>query len=369
MHLKYRNINDAFRGLVGGIHSGKIPTYVCASRYGEVAQVEEPVILTYSRPLERVLFNAARDVNPFSLLYESLWMLDGRNDVAPLTYYTKRFAEFSDDRETFNGAYGARWRRAEHFEWSDTGDAYRSEVVDQLQVLIDHLRAKPESRRAVLQMWNVEDDLLKIDSSRDVCCNLSVCFSVEQGRGDNPEFLNMTVFNRSNDLIWGVLGANYVTFSVLQEYVAAHLGLKVGVYNQVTNNLHVYTERFEAEKWLACATSGDARHYESLPLVANPKRFDAEMPEFVERHSRDAMAKEYREPFLRGVAQPMCIAFHHYKRGDLESALDVAAKIEADDWRIVCCAWLERRQERRKANRPTPPPSETVHGYDPDLAV
>ena len=38
-----------------------------------------------------------------------------------------------------------------------------------------------ESRRAVLQMWNVEDDLLKVDSSRDVCCNLSVLFTVERG--------------------------------------------------------------------------------------------------------------------------------------------------------------------------------------------
>jgi hypothetical protein len=35
----------------------------------------------------------------------------------------------------------------------------------------------------------------------------------------------MTVTNRSNDLCWGMLGANYVHFTILQEYLAARLGV------------------------------------------------------------------------------------------------------------------------------------------------
>src|SRR5215510_914392 len=102
MEFRFRNVNDAFAGLVEGIHSGTIRTEVEPSRYGEVIAVPEPVLLTYTHPWERVLFNAARDANPFALLYEALWMLAGRNDVAPLAYYTKRFREFSDDGETLN---------------------------------------------------------------------------------------------------------------------------------------------------------------------------------------------------------------------------------------------------------------------------
>src|SRR5437868_2351537 len=385
MHLKTRNINTAFKELVEGIHSGTIPTQVVASRAGEVAAVEEPVIVSYSNPKERVLFNPYRDCNVYFHLYEALWMLAGRNDVAPLQYYCSRMKEFSDDGETFNGAYGYRWRHASEVTVGE--DYYQTadwKPIDQIEILIKHLKRKPESRRAVLQMWNVEDDLLKIDLSRDICCNLSALLSTEQGVcdyckgtgiidiGDNerierscpvcegkplyPKYLNITVFNRSNDMIWVLLGANIVHFSVLLEYVAARLGLGVGAYHQVTNNMHVYTERWEPEKWLQADEDLLYSWYQSLfpprlvPLVKDPATFDKELPEFAERHSKDAIAGEYAEPFLAQVAQPMMIAFHHYKRGALGDALRVIESVAADDWRLAGKQWLERRFNKRKKN-------------------
>lgn len=259
MHLHTRNVNTAFKTLVAGFR-GKPPYDTDGmkpfsdkcwanvvrrnSRNGPVLVIDEPVTITYSHPTERVLFNQARDANPFMHLYESLWMLAGRNDVAPLAYYAKNFLNYSDDGKTLNGAYGYRWRHAERYEWSNPTDLYRSENVDQLKILIDHLKADPTSRRAVLQMWNVEDDLLKIGlkeitteankqyrtfspPSRDVCCNLSVMFSLREivtnnvGKmsaaalesGAREEVTNcvldMTVTNRSNDLVWGCLGSDY----------------------------------------------------------------------------------------------------------------------------------------------------------------
>src|SRR3990170_4411256 len=100
MHLKYRNCNDAFRGIVSGIHSGVIRTNAVPSRVGECLMVEEPVIVSYDQPRERVLFNQARDANPFFHLYESLWMLAGRNDVASLAYYNSKISQYSDDEKT-----------------------------------------------------------------------------------------------------------------------------------------------------------------------------------------------------------------------------------------------------------------------------
>lgn len=403
MHFKTTNINTAFQTLVAGIHSGEIPTSVMASRYGEVMAIEEPVTVTYQKPLERCLFNQARDVNPFALLYESLWMIAGRNDVAPLTYYTPRFKEFSDNGETLNGAYGYRWRFSdqtadiEGIQGKDTIDP-----VDQIKVIIDHLRCKPASRRAVLQIWNVEADLLKIDTSRDVCCNLSVLFSVEMGRcplcngnylppgkhtvfgfepivpglicpgcngkpHEQPRYLNMTVMNRSNDLVWGMLGANYVTFSVLQEYMAAHLGLEVGVYHQISNNLHVYTNNWQPEKWLADKTphfynDADVTDYDwawgsdfgvHLPLVKDPTQFDKELSLLVEHFNgilkTDSRIDELCEPFLRKVAGPMFRAFQLYKHKELETAIRMCDLIKADDWRMICTNWLKRREAKRAA--------------------
>jgi thymidylate synthase len=314
MHFKYRNINDAFDGFVYLFNFPRPQSSIQRrlSRNGGVLVVDEPVLATYSHPMERVLFNRARDANPFFHLYHSLWMLVGRQDVAPLTYYNRRMAEFSDDGETLNGAYGYRWRYIK----IDEGIKH-IRIVDQLKLLIDHLKSKPNSRRAVLQMWNVEDDLLRIDSSKDVCCNLSVMFSLREVECD-PDFgdvrtyttkvLDMTVANRSNDMVWGMLGEDYMTFSVLQEYVAAHLEVQVGVYNHFTNNLHVYLDNWRPEEWLrsnpgflanSVADWGAPYPTKLFPLVEDPAVFDREIVEFIERHNRDSMAVNYKEPFLQ----------------------------------------------------------------------
>lgn len=382
MHLKFRNVNDAFTGIVEGIHRGTIPTSVNPSRNGEVLVIEEPVIITYSHPRERVLFNSARDANPFFHLYEALWMLAGRNDLKPLEYYVSTFGQFSDDGKTLNGAYGYRWRHAKGPSLREQGirsldlhpivDRTQPTEVDQLAVLIDHLRSNPFSRRAVLQMWNVEDDLLKIDSSKDVCCNLSVLFSVETGPcrecegagytrcagpGDNglgyencercggtpndqPHYLNMTVFNRSNDTILGALGANVVHFSFLQEYMACCLGLEVGKYNQVSNNLHVYTNNWKPEEWLERRDPPiSSIGMTTVPLVHDPATFDREVQDFI-----DDPEAHYNEPFLRTVAAPMCLAFRHHKERNYGLALEAMRYVVADDWRIAGTAWIERRQ-------------------------
>lgn len=416
MHLKCRNVNDAFRILVGEIRESsqhrswpppvEPPIVRRPSRNGPVLMIDEPVLITYTHPRERVLFNTARDANPFFHLYEALWMLAGRNDVAPLAYYNKRMAEFSDNGTTLNGAYGYRWRKAKTAglvvntyrderdgggltgPGTQTNRVVQRVDVDQLDLLVNHLKADPTSRRAVLQMWNVEDDLLKIGPSnvcrrnhkdkeqgdlclsrghdlypysKDVCCNLSVMFALreeESGPTEVPpmersmpvirrRFLDMTVTNRSNDLIWGLIGANYVHFTFLQEYLAARLGVEVGRYHHFTNNLHVYESNWKPDEWLKDRGYPFPEEYSPVPLVSDPAAFDRELVEFVERHSEDNFAGDYTEPFLADVAQPLCVAWHHYKRGDLRSALAVCDTTQVDDWRIAARAWIERRVARR----------------------
>lgn len=424
MHLSTRNVNTAFTELVKFFDDGAKnrtetffrginPIVRRTSRNGPVLMIDEPVTITYEKPLERVLFNPARDANPFALLYESLWMLAGRNDVVPLVYYTRRMTDYSDDGKTLNGAYGYRWRQALRNDNFDPmmGHIGPSEYkIDQLDILVTHLKADPTSRRAVLQMWNVEDDLLKIGGtelvrdwkndwgsyptmsaykpntgSKDVCCNLSVIFSVRhmddgtmtfKERRENPlvpipgtekigrDCLDMTVFNRSNDLVWGLLGANYVTFSVLQEYMSARLGVVVGRYHHVTNNLHVYTETnsgFKPNEWLAAEehlnrhTSDYGERDElgspngpmkTLPLVRDPETFEKELPAFVETWANpdnvEDPLRKWDEPFLQTVAGPMLTAFQSHKR-NAATTFEWANRIAADDWRIAATNWLQRR--------------------------
>lgn len=404
MEKRYRNVNQAFFGLVRDLQKGSINTRVEESRNGPVIQIDEPAMITYEKPLERVLFNQDRDVNPFFSVYESLWMLAGRNDVASVAYYAANMKNYSDDGKTLNGAYGYRWRNY------STPDAPQTDYigiqVDQLDVIVKHLKEKPNSRRVVLQMWNVEDDLLKIDNGKDVCCNLNVLFSLRvipscctertnakpnDGRNIEMDFrcsidaghtgphqsgcapwgdggspivrvLDMTVLNRSNDLVWGMLGANYVHFSFLQEYMAARLGVEVGRYTQFSNNLHVYTENnsgFHPEKWLA---NGVQDLYSEtspinlchVPLVRDPVMFDREVKEFVELHKNDQQAngaESWNEPFLHSVAQPMMQAFHLHKQRLYNFALEHCSHIQPLDWRTVATNWINKRKANYEAKK------------------
>lgn len=322
--------------------------------------------MTYAHPRERVLFNAARDANPFFALYESLWMLAGRDDVAPLAYYCSRMKEFSDDGSRLNGAYGSRWRS---YPRRSDEDECEEGPVDQLNLLVEHLKANPDSRRAVLQMWNVEDGLLKVGESKDVCCNLSVLFvlrRVNTGPGDYGDewitYLDMTVLNRSNDLVWGLTGANAVHFAFLQEYLAARLRVEVGVYRHFTNNLHVYTSNWKPEEWLKEGTSGliynGDGYWRGVALVRDPEVFERELPDFVESHKgphgMTPLTGKWSEPFLKDVADPLLTAFHFHKSKAPAMAIEAANSIPAGDWRIAATAWLKRRQERRGLHAANP---------------
>ena len=51
------------------------------TRNGLVKEFISPVAITYNKPLERVLFYPERDANPVFHFMESLWMLNGNNDL------------------------------------------------------------------------------------------------------------------------------------------------------------------------------------------------------------------------------------------------------------------------------------------------
>ena len=194
------------------------------SRNGPVIMVPGGVTTVYSHPEERVVFWPQRDANPAFHLYEALWMLDGRSDVEGLARYVKQVRQYSDDGITFHGAYGNRWR-----EWFGR---------DQLEEIASALRANPDDRRQVLQMWSANSDLGR--DGKDVPCNLTATF-----QRNEDGLLDLTVFCRSNDIIWGCYGANAVHFSILLEYMASQIRCPVGTYTQVSVNWHAYVDKYE----------------------------------------------------------------------------------------------------------------------------
>lgn len=308
------------------------------TRYGPVLVMESPVTTVYRRPLERVIFYPGRDANPFFHLMEALWMLAGRNDVAWPYMFAKKMLEFSDDGETFHGAYGYRWRR--HF---GLGGPFGG--LDQLSMIIQGLKKHPECRRQILQMWDPLVDLGR--NGKDVPCNTTAHFQVNTWGA-----LDMTVFCRSNDIIWGCYGANVVHFSILQEYMAAKIGVPVGSYWQISDNWHAYIEVLEKTDVTEMENPYATEKVAPFPLI-NPNhvdKWDGQLKMFMEEP--DAIGN--MDPFFRHVARPIYKAWEAYQEGEgsqkYGEAFKHLANCKATDWRGACDAWILRRHQRQMGN-------------------
>ncbi len=326
--IKVRNVHDALPRAITELKKEGIQR---ESRNGPVLVFNEPVTTVYEKPLERVIFHEDRDANPYFHLMESLWMLGGRNDVAFVQYYASNMKSYSDNGKTFHAAYGHRWRK--HFS------------RDQLKVVIEALKKNPDDRRVVLSMWDCESDLGF--EGKDFPCNLQAIFS----RGIEGE-LNMTVTNRSNDIVWGAYGANAVHFSYLMEYIAAGIGCKVGKYYQMSNNLHAYLDTYKKVKDVKIGSNPYDEGIEHFPLVSIPLgTWDQDLQMFLD----NGPIVGFRDPFFRRVVTPMYYSYAAFKKKDdpdrFEKALDIINQCQDTAWKAACIMWLARRKKNAENSK------------------
>lgn len=341
MHLIVaRNVNDALRL---GLQLLQNEGHHRPSRAGDVLLADGPVTTLYERPTERVLFSPIRDANPFFHFMEGLWMIAGRNDVAWISQFNSTIEQFSDDGKTFHGAYGYRWRH--HFgfeELVETTDGMvpKKDSFDQIHFIIELLKMNPNDRRIVLQMWDVHTDLGQ--QGKDFPCNTQILFRVALDGS-----LDMTVINRSNDMIWGAYGANAVHMSMLQEYVAGCIGIPVGRYWQMSNNFHAYTKVYDKTLPILAA-EGDTCRYELDGVEGHPmintdkKTWDEDLSIFMS----DGPIIGFRDRFFRRVATPIYIAWKAWKAKDPQAALQALSNCSAMDWRFACEEWINRRMSK-----------------------
>jgi len=337
MHvLRVRNVNGA---LPQGIHLLNDMGHWQDSRNGRVRVCPVPVTTLYESPINRVIVNPVRDANPFFHLFESLWMLAGRNDLKYVEQFAANMRTYSDDGETMWGAYGWRWRSFFN-------------GVDQLSWVISRLKKDHNDRRVVLQMWDGETDPgVAEQGGKDVPCNLTAHFQMDPNGA-----LNMTVFNRSNDIIWGAYGANAVHFSILQEYVASMVGVPVGRYWQVSDNFHAYEELYQKMHDEFVKGSGvgwydpyHRQHIKAYPLVTKPETWDRDLAMFLD----EPTAIGFRDPFFRKIAVPMFMAHRAFKENDAPVRYDRAHEIleqmpKDNDWRTAAKEWIDRREAKWK---------------------
>lgn len=333
-----RGVNDA---LLLGLSALKSEGVDRDSRNGPVRVFPGPVTTHYKHPEERVLFYPERDANPYFHFMESLWMISGRRDVEWISRFSSNIANYSDDGVTFHGAYGYRWRNWFGAFVPGEGNVQEVQVIDQLATIAELLKQNPDDRRVVLQMWDATADLGMI--GKDFPCNLICTFRI------NPYGkLDMTVFNRSNDMIWGAYGANAVHFSMLQEVMAAWVGVPMGGYWQVSTNFHGYHATLDKHAPLFERQAGfdpyELGEVAPLPVVNGPiEQWFQDLHMFMDV----GPAIGLQDKFFKKTAVPMLQSWEAWKDRDnpayKDQAYHHAQEIAAPDWRKACVEWLDRR--------------------------
>lgn len=314
------------------------------SRNGKVLAFKEPFTTTYMKPRERVLCSPMRRANPVFHLLESFWMLAGRRDVKFPATVVKRMNEYSDDKDTFWGAYGYRWR--EFFGWDQIGHAIRE------------LRDNPTSRRVVIAMWNAMrvpgehgldrtpcDFMVGALGGKDVPCNTHIYLDLRDGN------LNMTVCCRSNDILWGCYGANAVHMSMLQEYIASALGVEMGWYSQMSNDLHLYevTAPIEGNMELSkdVAINDIYRRWGVTPITLlqegeKIEYLDDDIYLLFDTFDRDdlegVLNTSFMTDYFNFTVRPMVGAWLRRKEPDV--ATRYAEMVRAPDWAWAMREWL-----------------------------
>jgi thymidylate synthase len=177
-----------------------------------------------------------------SIAFELLWFLRGDTNIKYLTDNgVKIWNEWALENGELGPVYGAQWRN-----WrGEDGKSY-----DQVQVLIDGLKKNPNSRRHIINGWNVAllPDETKTPQENAAAglmalppCHAFYQFYVADGK------LSASLYIRSNDLFLGN-PYNTASLALLTHMLAQQCDLDVGEIIISIGDAHIYSNHFEQVK-------------------------------------------------------------------------------------------------------------------------
>lgn len=306
-HIQADNIDELYFETLWALEVDNLEEQ---TRGGRVLSIPEPVIWELTNPRNRVLINPVRDANPFFHVMEFIWMMSGEGKIEWITQFSKNYGKYAQDYQ----GYGYRWRGY----W-----------FDQISRVIDELQRNPDTRRAVLQMWDAPD--LINTGQLEVPCNIAITFRHVRGK------LDMTVLNRSNDIIWGALGANIVHMTMLHELIAFGAGIPLGTYRVFSTNAHVYMDLPRREEMFKYKET-DLFVEQCRPILREGEKWGDFLEDCECFVAYESARSSYKTEWIRDVA---CNIYRSFFHRDLNDGLD----IECPAWSRACEFWLERRKK------------------------
>ena len=161
-----------------------------------------------------------------SIIHELLWFLQGDTNVKYLQENGVRiWNEWADENGDLGHIYGYQWR-----SWPD----YNGGHIDQISEVIDQIKNNPNSRRIIVNAWNVAD----LGNMNLPPCHMFFQFYVADGK------LSLQMYQRSADTFLGV-PFNIASYALLLMMVAQVTGLKPGEFIHTTGDTHLYLNHLE----------------------------------------------------------------------------------------------------------------------------
>ena len=161
-----------------------------------------------------------------SIIHELLWFLKGDTNVRYLQEHGVRiWNEWADANGDLGHIYGYQWR-----SWPD----YRGGHIDQISRAVEDIRHNPDSRRIIVNAWNVGD----LDNMNLPPCHMFFQFYVAQGR------LSLQMYQRSADTFLGV-PFNIASYALLLQMMAQVTGLRAGDFIHTLGDAHIYLNHLD----------------------------------------------------------------------------------------------------------------------------
>ncbi|MCT4641516.1 MAG: thymidylate synthase [Bacteriovoracaceae bacterium] len=161
-----------------------------------------------------------------SIIHELLWFLKGSGNIDYLKENGVRiWNEWADENGDLGPVYGVQWR-----SWKGVD----GKVHDQINNVIEQIKTNPNSRRLIVNAWNVGE----LESMALPPCHMFFQFYVANGK------LSCQLYQRSADIFLGV-PFNIASYALLTHMIAQVCDLEVGDFVHTIGDAHIYSNHME----------------------------------------------------------------------------------------------------------------------------
>jgi thymidylate synthase len=166
-----------------------------------------------------------KEVHLKSIIYELLWFLKGDTNIKYLNDNgVTIWDEWANKEGDLGPVYGAQWR-----SWQA-----KNKTIDQISDVIQQIRTNPQSRRLIVNAWNVGE----IDNMALAPCHALFQFYVVDGK------LSCQLYQRSADIFLGV-PFNIASYALLLMMIAEVTKLSLGEFIHTFGDAHLYLNHLD----------------------------------------------------------------------------------------------------------------------------